>query len=55
MQSSELRPELSLMAHRGKLLQVLEEDSQKSPVADVQGTPEVPQTQGPALAVVPSL
>ena len=28
--------------------------SQMSPVADVQGTPEVPQTQGAGLAVAPS-
>ena len=35
-------------------LQALEEDAQTSPVADVQGFSEAPQTQGPALAVVPS-
>ena len=34
-------------------LQVLEEDVQTSPVADVQA-PEVPQTQGAGLAVAPS-
>ena len=34
-------------------LQVLEEDAQTSPVADVQA-PEVPQTHGAGLAVAPS-
>ena len=34
-------------------LQVLEEDAQTSPVADVQA-PEAPQTQGAGLAVAPS-
>ena len=34
-------------------LQVLEEDAQISPVADVQAI-EVPQTQGAGLAVAPS-
>ena len=34
-------------------LQVLEEDAQTSPVADVQA-PEVPQAQGAELAVAPS-
>ena len=34
-------------------LQVLEEDAQTSPVADVQ-TPDAPQTQGAGLAVAPS-
>ena len=34
-------------------LQVLVEDAQTSPVAAVQA-PEVPQTQGPGLAVAPS-
>ena len=34
-------------------LQVLEEDVQTSPVADVQA-PEAPQTQGAGLAVAPS-
>ena len=33
-------------------LQVLEEDAQTSPMADVQA-PEAPHTQGPALTVVP--
>ena len=34
-------------------LQVLEEDAQTSPVADVQA-PKAPQTQGAGLAVAPS-
>ena len=35
-------------------LQVLEEDVHTSPVAEWQGTPEAPQTQGAGLAVAPS-
>ena len=39
--------------HEAAWLQVLEEDAQTSPVADVQA-PEAPQTQGAGLAVAPS-
>ena len=39
--------------HVAAWLQVLEEDAQTSPVADVQA-PEAPQTQGAGLAVAPS-
>ena len=39
--------------HAAAWLQVLEEDTQMSPVADVQA-PEAPQTQGVGLAVAPS-
>ena len=39
--------------HVAVWLQVLEEDAQTSPVADVQA-PEAPQTQGAGLAVAPS-
>ena len=43
----------SVVAQATKELHELNEDVQKSPVADVQ-IPEVPQTQGAGLAVAPS-
>ena len=42
-----------VLAQAMKALHELNEDVQKSPVADVQA-PEVPHTQGPGLAVAPS-
>ena len=43
----------SVVAQATKELHELNEDVQKSPVADVQA-PEAPQTQGAGLAVAPS-
>ena len=44
----------SEVAQAAKELHELNEDVQKSPVADVQA-PEAPQTQGTGLAVAPSV
>ena len=46
--------ETPLPSKQAAWLQVLEEDAQTSPVADVQA-PEAPQTQGAALPPVPSV
>ena len=43
----------SVVAQMGTALHELNEEVQKSPVADVQA-PEAPQTQGAGLAVAPS-
>ena len=52
-QFTELAAVPFVLAHATKELHELNEDVQKSPVADVQA-PEAPQTQGAGLAMVPS-